>query len=267
MVSFREILSGLRQLDLDGQHPVIAHASLSAFGEIRGGVDTLLGAVFGIFNAVMVPTFTERAMIIPEEGPADNGISYGSGKDRNLMAEVFSPNLPADKLMGVLAETLRNRAGVKRSTHPILSFSGINVDQALEVQTQHTPLAPIGVLAEQEGWVLLIGTNHTVNTCIHYAEWLAGRKQFVRWAILPGSITECPVFPGCSDGFDSIAPNFEGITHQVQIGEALVRAIPLQPMIQVVVDLLHHDPLALLCQRPECGRCDSVRRDVEKRNA
>jgi aminoglycoside 3-N-acetyltransferase len=59
------------------------------------------------------------------------------------------------------------------------------------------PLAPVGALAEENGTVLLIGVNHTVNTSIHYAEKIAGRKQFIRWALTPQGVRECPGFPGC----------------------------------------------------------------------
>ncbi|MGD0004131.1 MAG: AAC(3) family N-acetyltransferase [Anaerolineaceae bacterium] len=262
MVSFHEIFSGLRQLGLDKQSPVIIHTSLSSFGEIHGGVETLLGAVLGNFNAIMVPTFTYKTMIIPEEGPSDNAITYGSGHDQNLMAEPYSPNMPADKLMGVFAETVRTRPEAKRSSHPILSFSGINVEAALEAQTPHNPFAPIGVLAEQDGWVMLLGTDQTVNTSIHYAEKLAGRLQFVRWALLSNRVTECGGFPGCSDGFNQIEPVMEDVLRSVQIGGAKVQAIPLQPLIQVVVDLLMKDSQALLCQRPDCERCNAVRQSV-----
>ena len=259
MVSFHELFSGLRQLGVDKQSPVIIHASLSSFGEIRGGAETLLGAVLGNFNAIMAPTFTFKTMVIPEEGPPDNAITYGSGHDQNLMAEPFLPDMPADRLMGVFAETLRTRSGAKRSSHPILSFSGLNVDAALETQTQHDPFAPIGALAEQDGWVLLLGTDQTVNTSIHYAEKLAGRGQFVRWALLANSVTECSGFPGCSDGFGQIGPVMEGVSRRVKIGAAQVQAIPLQLLVQVVVDLVMKDPLALLCQRPDCERCNAAR--------
>jgi aminoglycoside 3-N-acetyltransferase len=260
MVSYHEVFSGLRQLGLDKQSPVIIHASLSSFGEIRGGAETLLGSVLGNFNAIMAPTFTYKTMVIPEEGPPDNAITYGGGHDQNLMAEPFSPDMPADKMMGVFAETVRTRSGAKRSSHPILSFSGLNVDAALETQTQHDPFAPIGVLTEQDGWVLLLGTDQTVNTSIHYAEKLAGRGQFVRWAMLANRVTECRGFPGCSDGFNQVGPVMEDVSRIVQIGGAKVQAIPLQPLVQVVVDLLMKDPLALLCQRPDCERCNAVRR-------
>jgi aminoglycoside 3-N-acetyltransferase len=215
--------------------------------------------VLGNFNAVMAPTFTYKTMVIPEDGPADNALTYGSGHDLNLMAEPFSPDMPADKMMGVFAETLRRLPGSKRSSHPILSFSGINVDAVLETQTQHDPFAPIGAMAEQDGWVILLGTNQTVNSSIHYAEKLAGRRQFTRWALLPNSVTECGGFPGCSDGFNQVGPVLEDISRSVQIGDSKIQAIPLQPLIQVLVDMIMKEPLALLCPRPDCERCNAIR--------
>ena len=98
--------------------------------------------------------------------------------------------------MGILPETLRNHPSATRTAHPILSFAGINADFTLFTQTLYEPLAPIGALAELDGWVVLINVDHTVNTSIHYAEKLAGRRQFVRWALVGDRVVECPNFPG-----------------------------------------------------------------------
>lgn len=260
MLSFREIDCGLRQLGLEKDTPLIAHASLSSFGEIRGGVDTLLGALLANFHAVMMPAFTyNKTMLIPETGPENNGIVYGSGKDLNRMAQPFDENMPADKLMGALAEALRKAPGAERSSHPLLSFAGIGVEAALDEQTLRDPLAPIGVLAGKGAWVLLLGVDHTVNTSIHYAEKLAGRRQFVRWALEQKKITECPGFPGCSNGFNQIDPILSGLTVKTTIGHAIVQALPLTPLLDIATEMVAEDPRALLCDDPSCERCQVVR--------
>ncbi|HEY9075467.1 MAG TPA: AAC(3) family N-acetyltransferase [Anaerolineaceae bacterium] len=259
MISYREFVQGFRELGLDRNKPVIAHASLSAFGEIRGGAETLLGALLQSVSGLMMPAFTYKTLLIPEAGPPDNGIAYGTGRDLNRMAEFFSLDMPADPMMGVLPETLRTRASSKRSNHPILSFTAAGLDSALAVQTIDDPYAPIRMLAEMDGWVLLLGVDHTVNTSIHYAEFLAGRKQFVRWALTSQGVKECPHFPGCSDGFNSAAPYLAVITRQVRIGSADVLALPLSGLIERITILLQDDPLDMLCSRPDCERCNAVR--------
>jgi len=166
--------------------------------------------------------------------------------------------------MGVIAETLRQHSDASRSKHPILSFSGVNAEEILEEQEVDEPLAPISAMAEQCGWVLLLGVSHRVNTSIHLGERLAGRKTFVRWALMPDMVVKCPNFPSCSDGFDDIRPMLASFAQTIQVGSALVQAMPLQELVDTVRQLVHSNPLALLCERPECPRCNVVRDEVRK---
>src|SRR5512142_1191505 len=175
------------------------------------------------------------------------------------MALPFRRDMPAYKQMGIIPETLRKHPRAKRSVHPIQSFAGIYAERLLAAQSIQNPLGPIGALVEADGWVLLLGVDHTVNTSIHYAEKLAGRRQFTRWALLADRIIECPGFPGDSSGFEAIAPDLAGATRIVRAGDAVIQAMPLQMLIQVAVDRIQADPLALLCERQDCLRCNAVR--------
>jgi aminoglycoside 3-N-acetyltransferase len=259
MLTFRDLLTGLRKLELDRTRPVIFHAAMSSFGEIHGGVDTLLGALLASFDHLLAPAFTYKTMLTPEVGPADNAIEYGSGKDTNRMADFFTPDLPVDKMIGTLPEALRQHAKARRSSHPILSFAGVGVEQALLAQSLTEPLAPIHILHADQGWVLLLGVDHTVNTSVHYAERVAGRMQFTRWALTPQGVVECPAFPGCSDGFGQLDAPLKSATRQVGVGDALVCAVPLRALVQTVTGILAADRLALLCKRSDCERCNAVR--------
>jgi aminoglycoside 3-N-acetyltransferase len=118
------------------------------------------------------------------------------------------------------------------------------------------------MLAEGDGWVLLMGVEHTVNTSIHYAEQLAGRKQFIRWALTPKGVIPCHRFPGCSEGFDSVASHLDEMVRKVKLDEAVVQAIPLGSLVDSVCDLLKDDPSALLCSREDCERCNAVRESL-----
>ena len=265
MLTFRDFITAFRKLDIDRSRPVIAHASLAAFGEVHGGVDTILGALLSSFHTFIMPAFTYQTMLIPEAGPPDNAITYGSGRDDNTMAEFYRPSLPADRLMGALAEAVRIHPKAARSIHPILSFSGMNAKPILDTQTIQEPLLPIQALAEEEGWVLLLGVDQTVNTSIHYGEKLAGRKQFVRWALTPKGVVTCPGFPGCSDGFEAVSPRMADVVRKVEVGKAVIQAIPLEKLVESVPAMIKDAPLALLCEREDCERCNLIRASISGR--
>ena len=226
------------------------------------GLETVLGALISSFDTFLMPAFTYKTMITPEVGPPGNAINYGSGKDTNRMAEIYHHDMPADPLMGVVAEALRTHPKALRSTHPILSFTGINAQKVLDSQSIKEPLLPIQTLMDGDGWVLLLGMGHTVNTSIHYAEQLAGRKQFIRWALTPKGVIPCQRFPGCSEGFDAIASHLDEVVRKVELGESIVQAVPLVSLVDAVSGLLKEDPAALLCSREDCERCNAVRESV-----
>lgn len=257
-VTFASLANALRRLGLKNS-PVLAHASLKPFGRIEGGAEAALEALLDSTRGVLMPTFTYKTMLAPEAGPPRNGMTYGSQRDLNRMAEPFRPDMPADKMMGVLAETLRRHPRAVRSVHPIQSFAGIGADSIVRSQTVFDWYAPIRALTEAGGWVLLLGVDHTSNTAIHYAEKLAGRMQFIRWALLPDRAMECPDFPGDSQGFNAVAPRVEPYVRRVQVGGALIQALPLDKLIRTVLEMLRENPLALLCEREDCERCNAVR--------
>lgn len=262
MPSYREFINGLRSLGIDRDHPVIVHASLSSFGEVPGGAETVLGALLANFSTLIMPAFTYKTMITPEVGPPNNAKIYGTTRDANLMAEFYQADLPVDETVGAVAEALRLHPKAQRSDHPILSFCGVNAAPLLEAQSLEEPLAPIGILREDKGWVLLMGVNHTVNTSIHLAEHLAGRKQFIRWALTPRGVVECPAFPGCSLGFETIVSSVESITRIAKVGNGEIWALPLSDLIDIVSGWIEVEPLALLCDREDCERCNAVRESV-----
>lgn len=265
MITFRGLSSAFRQLDVPPGKPVIAHSSLSAFGQVQGGADTLVGALLACFESVVSPTFTYKTMVVPEIGPPDNGLLYGHAEERNRAAEFYLPDLPADRLMGVCAETLRQHPRAVRSPHPILSFTGVNAGRYLSRQSLQEPLQPIADLAQAGGWVLLLGVDHTSNTSLHFAEAQAGRKRFTRWALTPLGVQECPNFPGCSFGFQNVSSQVAHLRRSLNFGSALLQAYPLAELIKETARLLRTDPLALLCSRPDCQCCQAVRSSIQTR--
>jgi aminoglycoside 3-N-acetyltransferase len=264
MIGRLELASAFGRLKIPPLRPVVAHASLSAFGPVAGGAQTVVEALSQAFPILIMPGFTYKTMVVPEVGPPDNALVYGAFTDANRRAEFYRPHMPVDRLIGAIPEALRRQAGVRRSMHPILSFIGVKAGRFLDSQTLAEPLAPYHLLIEAEAWVLLLGVDHTANTAIHFAERLAGRKQFVRWALTPQGVVECPGFPGCSDGFEALAPRLAHAVRQEQAGQARLQAVPIVDLVQASLDWLEGNPLALLCNHSYCERCRAIRTEFAR---
>jgi aminoglycoside 3-N-acetyltransferase len=259
MYNYRDFIRVLRDLGLSQGSRILVHARLASLGEVTGGADAVLGALLAVGNTVVAPTFTFSAMITPEVGPSDNGMDYGDEADHNAVAQFFHPDLPADSEMGSLAEALRLAQGALRSDHPLLSFAGLGADDVLASQSLEEPLAPIAALADMDADVILLGADHTANVSLHHAERLAGRRGFVRWALTPTGVVECPGMPGCSKGFPAIAARLEGVVRRATLGPMTIESFPMRDLLHVASGWIKMDPQALLCDDAECARCSAVR--------
>jgi aminoglycoside 3-N-acetyltransferase len=263
IITYHDIVLALRELGLSLDNDIIAHTSSSTreAGDVRGGEASILGALLATCGTVVMPTFTYQTMVWPEVGPPDNACTYGDHTEENARAVMFRPDLPADSCVGQVAETLRRHSLATRSNHPVLSFAAIgsHAQEILGAQSFNDPLGPLEWLYHHGGDVLLLGVDHQSNIAIHLAEKLAGRKQFVRWAVGLDRAYRLPGFPGCSNGFNAIAGKLAWITHQTILGTMTVQRIPLRHLIEVAVRTIQDDPHALLCDDPHCQRCNAVR--------
>ncbi|MCC7358762.1 MAG: AAC(3) family N-acetyltransferase [Anaerolineales bacterium] len=258
-VTFRDIQKGLQALGLTRDSRLLAVGDLAALGPVRGGAETVIGALAAGTALVVAPAFTPQCQVWPLVGPERNGARYADHAADNAAAEFFRPHTPTTGL----GEALRHAPGAQRSTHPLYSFVAVGADAALTLAAQSLaePLGPLAHLAQpgRGGELLLIGAEPSANLARHSAEARAGRKQFIRWALTPGGIVECVACPGCPDGFHAAAPLVRPLHRVTQIGAARVERLPLAELIDAAVALLRREPEALLCRRPGCERCADVR--------
>src|SRR4026209_514416 len=82
------------QLGLSRNLPVIVHVNMTSLGAVEGGAEAVVDTLLGIGGTVIMPEFTYQTQIIPQVGPPDNAINYGTGDEVNVKAEVFRPDLP-----------------------------------------------------------------------------------------------------------------------------------------------------------------------------
>ncbi|HKZ70650.1 MAG TPA: AAC(3) family N-acetyltransferase [Anaerolineales bacterium] len=260
-LTYNQIARGLRAVGLNENSRVVVHASLSSFGHVHGGAQTVVGALAAVCGTVIAPAFTYQTLLVPKVGPVDNGMVYAEEIED---VEFWRPDLPVHPTIGTIPNAMLKHPAHKRSRHPALSFVGIgrDIDFLLASQTLDDPFAPLAWLADNGGDVLLLGVTHRTNTMIHVGEWRAGRKPFVRWSLTAEKILEFN-WPGDSGGFDAITPHIQHITIRGQIGQASAQRIPAGELVVATVGLIRQDPTALLCHNDDCERCRDLRKRVQ----
>ena len=259
MIGYRDLDKGFKDLGLNPKFPVIAHVAQDCFENIRGGIETLVGALTANTYSVVTPAFTYRTMLIPENGPPRNGMTYGSGRQANEMVDAFNMDMLPDEALGDFPRIFNRLPGVTRSRHPILSFYGLHADEYLEPQSLQDPLAVIQALMSNDGIVILVNVEQTANTSIHLGERKANRMSFVRWALTYNNMVACPNFPGCSSGFNAINNSIESFCGKLQLPGLEIKAIPLRDLVSTACSMIQADSNALLCQRADCERCNTIR--------
>ncbi len=264
MVTTDEIADGLRQLGLDRSSSVIVHSSLKSFGSVDGGAEAVCDALTGICGTVLAPAGTwDFTGISPPPGTArphnayDPPPTWEAFDEELARATPFNPDLPIDRELGRIPETLRLTRTPSRTDHPLFSYLAVGpaADRILAAQRPDWPLGPIEELGRLDGDVLLLGVDHTANTTIHLAEQLLGRSCFYRYAKTAERVwSEFPNIPGESHEFDAIEPALGSATRETSIGACRARLIPIAAVLAATRELVLADPGALLCTTPTC-RC------------
>ncbi len=253
MVSKKDILEGLGEVGLLAGDTVIVHSSLSSFGKVEGGAETVVDAlleVLGPGGTLVVPTFSW---------------SVWSGE------KPFDPQ-ETPSSVGKITEAVRKRPDALRSLHPTHSVAAIG--RLAEVITQgHEKVHAVGrgspffKLLQANGKILQLGTDQASNSMIHLAEELAGapyvdRSREVKVRNAPGKVVKQLIrAPGCGSGFvaiDSLLHGEEAITETL-IGKCRARLMSARAVIDAATEALKFDSSALLCDRPNCERCAEAR--------
>jgi len=265
MLQYRDIKSAIHELGIERDDPAIVYVSSHLIPQVRGGAQTILGAILGSIDNILMPSYTFQTMVIPEFGPPDNLVTYGSGRISNLDATIFTPELPADFEDSQISNVFRSYPDVTRSCHPIFSFLGLGLNSALIAQTIDDPYGHIRYLQAMDTKIVMLAKDPSALFSLHYCEKQSGRKQFTRWAITQDGIIECPHFPGCSQGFHKILYHIDGVLMKTQILDEPCISVSLNQLLSTALELLAEDPYALLCNDLQCKKCNAVRKDIRQR--
>jgi len=253
-VTKEDIVAGLRQIGIAAGDLVMVHSSLSAFGEIVGGADTVIDAlmeVIGRDGILAMPAFTCTA--VGENDPP------------------FDPKTsPAHT--GKISDTFWRRPGVLRGLHPTHSFAACGERAAeflrsRDVNDTFDRNGPFGKLYDWSGKVLCFGETMGANTYLHALEaWLLNYLDSCYARLKSGAgerevlITHYP--SGCRGGWYSRrreADYFKklsalGLYRETKIGAATTLVINIRDLTGAMHRFFLDDP-ALLLHKSGCIEC------------
>ena len=253
-ITKQEIVRGLRALGLGPGDKILVHSSLRSLGYVEGGaealIDALLEAVYAVpaegGGTVLVPTLTGDETLSPANPPR------------------FDPQR-TPCWTGRVPETFRRRPEAVRSLHPTHSAAAIGADAGaltgdhLSSLTPCDELSPYGKLARcEDGYILLIGVDHEVNTTFHHVEEVVGVDYHMQPAFAPTRIVvdgrEVVRHVllhryGPARHFGVMEPVLveQGIQQQARIGQAEVRLVQAKGMVETTVRCLRANR-RLLCR-------------------
>ena len=243
-VNQSDIVTGLKKLGLKSGDVAFIHSSLSSFGYVEGGAETVVRAfleTLGSEGTLSVPIFH----------------NYFWG----MWSQVWDrDNTPS--LMGRISETVRTWPGVRRSRHaphPIAAVGALAEDLTERNNRSDFALdSPFARLVELNAWIMLAGVDYNSCTMIHLVE---ERKQapYRHWVDLSGTVVEDGVaakktfpfykrYPGVRNDFLRLGERLEneGLVKIEMIGKSVIRCFRAQDLCDCVSRSLDEDPLYLI---------------------
>lgn len=191
-ITLTELKESLKKLGLFEGMVLEAHTSLSSFGYVVGGAQTVVDAYLDClgYDGTLVMPLQNR------ENTDPSNWRYPP-VDRSLYSKIRSETPAFDKkasdapFMGSVVDNFRRRDGVMVSTHPSVAFASWGKYARLICNRQpiHFPLgedSPLSKLYELNGWVLLAGVSYDKCTCMHLAEY----RSMYRPIIIQASAVE-----------------------------------------------------------------------------
>jgi len=141
----------------------MVHSSLSSFGRVKGGARAVIEALqeaVGPEGTLMMPSF-------------NHGAAYRPGA-----AGYYSP-LETPTTNGAIPDAFWRMDGVRRSLNPTHAFAAWGRHAERYTQHHHRTLtmgpgSPLGLLASDGGYCLLMGVGYRANTFHHVVEMSTG---------------------------------------------------------------------------------------------
>ena len=260
-IELSHIQEAIEALGIAGKD-VCIHSSMRSFGaKLENGADTVIEGFLAKDCTVMVPAFTyDHEAIMPAEPIIlRNGVTPEWVPDKDAPHKVFTVDSTELSVwdMGAFPKAILHDKRRVRGNHAVNSFAAIgrNAQTLMEGQNSRDVYAPFRVLCEKDGYVLMLGTGLHSCTLIHYAEQLAGRELFVRWAYDEND-NVFPVAEGsCSEAFEVFAEALKPYAKVVTVGKSRWVLYKANDILRICTEMIKKDQNITHCHDPKCRRC------------
>ncbi|GAH16154.1 unnamed protein product, partial [marine sediment metagenome] len=162
-VSRHDIIAGLRELGISAGDGLMVHSSLSSFGYVEGGAQTVIEAL----QEALTPDGT---LLLPS---FNHGAAFREGG-----AGYFDPT-ETPTTNGAIPDLFWRLPDVRRSLNPSHAFAAWGREARRYTEFHHRtltlgPESPLGLLLADDGSCLLMGVGYAPNTFHHVVEMSTG---------------------------------------------------------------------------------------------
>ncbi|MFC4713340.1 aminoglycoside N(3)-acetyltransferase [Planococcus dechangensis] len=246
----------LQELGIAAGDQLMVHSSLKSIGWVAGGAQAVVEALM----EVLTPQGT---LVMPSQS-ADNSdpvywmappIPENWHQPTRDHMPAYDPDLTNMRGMGKIPECLHRHPATRRSPHPAHSFIAWGRYAAEWMREQPLddsfgPASPLGKMMAQDVNILLIGTGFDSCTALHYAEFaqdnrttspqgaamfVDGERQWVAY--------DCVDMD--SERFPEIAKDFPGQVIEGSLGQAAIKLVAMQPLVNFAIGWLEANPAPL----------------------
>ncbi|MBQ2581607.1 MAG: AAC(3) family N-acetyltransferase [Ruminococcus sp.] len=265
-ISKSDIVNAINTLGISGAD-VCIHSSMRSFGApMKNGLKSITDAFMERFCTIMVPTFSDIYEVRPTKQfmPEQNGAGDYSFFLEQSYAEVKPFTVESKEIsagdMGAFPKFVLESEGSVRGNNPLNSFTalGTNAKRLVGRQSFKDVYAPLKQLCADDGYVLLMGVGLDKATIIHYAEQVAGRVPFVRWAY-DENRKVVPVSAGsCSEGFRNLDGILDIYARKITVGSSRWVCYKAQEFVDICSRAIRNMPNITHCDDKECDRCNDA---------
>ena len=270
-ITQKDLTEALKKLGVAPGETLLVHSALTEIGHIENGVKTVISAlrdVVGEDGTVLAPAFTSPYIYF--DGRVNKSIKY---RPYDTRADGFL----RDKgiYTGILPRKMLEESDSSRSGHSTHEWVAIG-SKAKEITDGHGFLdpptgeaSPLKKALDADGSVVFLGCGINANTFIHYIETAANAKYLHNAVIsyIDENDKICSaIIKQHLPGHRSFYQRFDGDfykealrrglhIYEQKLGMATLYRIKLRELYNIGIDMFKEDPLATLCNDPECTYC------------